>query len=96
MKSEICDDDTLANCKPQYLGAFPLPFASVLGSCNNYSSAVFMESETNECTQIVDLKTECESTLNPQFYTTRVKILGGQAAGSDIPEFTVTEVYELV
>ena len=50
MYSEICETTDKTNCKPQYLGTFPLPFANVYGMCNNYSSAAFMESETNECT----------------------------------------------
>ena len=95
MASEICDTNEPPNCQPQYLGAFPLPFANVYGMCNNYSSAAFMESESNECTQIVDLVTDCETMLNPQFYTTRVKVFGGQAQSSANPSLTVSEVYKL-
>jgi len=95
MYSEICDTSSPPVCKPQYLGAFPLPFASVYGMCNNYSSAAFMENESNECTQIVDLITDCENTLNPSFYTTRVQVFGGQAQSSDKVTMTVSDVYRL-
>ena len=95
MYSEICTSSDLTDCKPQYLNAFPLPFANVYGMCNNYSSAAFMESESNECTQIVDLVSDCEITLNPEFYTTRVKVSAGQAQSSDNPPMTITSVYKL-
>ena len=50
MYSKICETDALTECRERYLGTFPLPFANVYGMCNNYSSAHFMESESNECT----------------------------------------------
>ena len=95
MYTEICETTDQTECKPQFLGSFPLPFANVYGMCNRYSSANFMESETNECTQIVDLVTDCESTLNPEFYTTRVKFFAGQAQSSANPPLTIDAVYKL-
>lgn len=77
------------------MGAFPLPFANVYGMCNNYSSAAFMESESNECTQIVDLVADCAIILNPEFYTTLIKVFGGQAQGSSNPPLNIKEVYKL-
>ena len=73
MYSEICDgSEDPRTCTAQYLNAFPIPQQNIYGMCNNYASAIFMKSETSECTQIIDLVTECESTLNPEFYTSRL------------------------
>ena len=41
-----------------------------------------MESETNDCTQIVELVTECESVLNPKYYTSLVRVLEGGLTSS--------------
>ena len=38
------------SCTSQYLDAFPVPHPNIYGMCNNYASAGFMESETNDCT----------------------------------------------
>ena len=50
MRSAICDTNDPPECTSQYAEAFPLPNANIYGMCNNYSSAAFMESVTNECT----------------------------------------------
>ena len=96
MRSQICDTSEPPVCNSQYLDAFPVPHPNIYGMCNNYSSAVFMESTTNECTQIVDLATECESTLNPEYYTNRLRVLKGQLPRSaDELPVEITQVYKL-
>lgn len=96
MRSQICDTSEPPVCNSQYLDAFPVPHPNIYGMCNNYSSAVFMESTTNECTQIVDLATECESTLNPEYYTNRLRVLKGQLPRSaDELPVEITGVYKL-
>ena len=37
-----------------------------------------MESESAECTQVVDLQKECGTVLNPAYYTSRLKVFGGR------------------
>ena len=80
MKSRICIAD---ECTSHYLDAFPIPYPNIYGMCNNYSSAAFMESESNDCTQIVDLITDCETTLNTQYFTEYLNVLAGGAPSSD-------------
>ena len=82
MRSQICDEADPDVCSSQYLDAWPIPHANVYGMCNNFSSAAFMESETNDCTQIVELVTECESVLNPKYYTSLVRVLEGGLTSS--------------
>lgn len=63
--------------------------------CNNYSSAAFMESEANECTQILDLITDCETTLNAKFYTDYLRVLEGQALSSNQQTVQIKTAYQL-
>lgn len=81
MKARLCLGDPVT-CSNQYLGVFPMPTANIYGMCNNYSPAVFMESESNDCTQIVDLLTECTTTLNPLYHTDYLTVYYGKAASS--------------
>ena len=93
MYSQICI--TNSDCKSQFGDAFPIPQPNIYGMCNNYASASFMKSETNECTQIVDLVSECESTLNPEFYSSKIKVFAGQSDSSDLIPVTINNVYRL-
>ena len=93
MRSRICIN---GSCSSQYLGVFPMPLANVYGMCNNYSAASFMESESNDCTQIVDLETECDTTLNPLFWTEYLNIYYGRTLSSEYKPVTVTNIYKLV
>ena len=54
-----------------------------------------MESESNDCTQIVDLITDCETTLNMQYYTEYLRVLEGEASFSGKLKVTVGQVYKL-
>jgi len=77
------------------MDAFPIPQPNIYGMCNNYSSASFMKSETNECTQIVDIVSECTSTLNPEFYSSKILVFAGQSRSSDKLPITINNVYKL-
>ena len=48
---------------------FSFPQADIYGSCNNFYSPRFMENASSECTQSINLNEQCQSTLNPKFYT---------------------------
>ena len=93
MRSRIC---IAGKCTSQYLGVFPMPLANVYGMCNNYSAASFMESESNDCTQIVDLETECDTTLNPLFWTEYLNIYYGRTLSSEYKPVTVNTIFKLV
>lgn len=94
--SEVCSAEDPTVCTSQYLDAFPIPQSNIYGMCNNYSSAIFMKSEETECTQIVDLVSDCESTLNPQFYTSRLNVFAGKALSSDKLSVEIASLYKLV
>lgn len=49
-------------------GGFALPHANAYGACSNFAAATFMDAKATECTQTVDLLTECETVLNPAYY----------------------------
>ena len=52
-----------------------------------------MESEANDCTQIVDLITDCETTLNANYYTEYLRVLEGQALSSNQQTVQVQSAY---
>jgi hypothetical protein len=70
MKSYVKQDDQKQ--KSQYNNGFPFPKADMYGHCNMFNSAHFMMNDESECTQMVDLKTECESTLNAEYYSSKL------------------------
>lgn len=94
MKARLCLGDPV-KCHNQYLGVFPMPTSNIYGMCNNYSPAVFMESESNDCTQIVDLLTECTTTLNPLYHTDYLTVYFGKANSSVSKPVTVNSIYKL-
>ena len=75
--------------------AFVLPRANLYGICNSHASASFLDSASNECSQVVDLQTECETKLNPKTYTDFLKVYSGQATGSSKISVTTTESFSI-
>lgn len=72
-----------------------LPRANVYGICNDHASASFLDTASNECSQVVNLQTQCETTLNPKTYTDYLRVYSGQATGSQKIQVTTTETYSI-
>ena len=92
MKSFVTDaTDTV---KQQNYNGFPIPKPDSFGICSNFKSAHFMQDDHSSCTQMADVETECESLLNSEFYSSRLKYLLGQGGViSDAQRVEVTEIY---
>lgn len=92
MKSSITDFESLL--KSQYKDGFPMPKPDSFGICNNFDSAHFMQDDESSCTQLVDLQTECESVLNAEFYSSKLKYYPGKgAAGSSRRTVNTGKIY---
>lgn len=90
MKSSIEGEDL----KSQYKNGFPLPKPDSFGICNNYDSAHFMKDDESECTQLVDLETECLNVLNAEFYQSKLQYWEGKGAASTTKKsVTIGKIY---
>ena len=69
--------------KSQYNNGFPFPKPDLYGKCNMFNSAHFMMSDKSECTQMVDLETECTSLLNSDYYASKLWYYLGQQGNAD-------------
>ena len=56
-------------------GAFSIPMANIYGECNNAHAGRFMESQSTECSQVIDIDSACVGgALDPTYYTSRLEL----------------------
>ena len=54
---------------------FTLPLPDLNGICDNFKLPKFMESESSECIQTIDIQTQCGSLANSSTYISDVHLL---------------------
>ena len=80
------ETEYISHYRDAYRDAFPIPYPNIYGECNNFHSGRFMESQSTECAQVVNLSESCQTTLNPAYYTSRLQVYGGPGLlGGSVP-----------
>jgi hypothetical protein len=79
----------------QYFDILPIPRANLYGVCNNYFGAYFLESVDSTCSQAVNLQEQCETILNPIYFTENLKVLAGEAKNSDQITVEIQDIYDI-
>ena len=86
-----------SSSRTQYRDAFPFGRADSFGNCNNYGSVYFMQDDQSKCNQVAQLQktnSDCDTALNAEFYTKKVKVFPGIAATpSQVVPVTIDEVW---
>ena len=81
--------------EPKY-ASFTFPKIGSHGMCNNNYWASFMEDTSTECTQSVDLTSQCTGRLNPQNYQSYLKVFPGSDFTDDkrMIDVKLSAIYE--
>lgn len=96
MKTLVKGDGSTQSQRFQYGNGFPLPKPDSFGVCDNFKSAHFMLDDESSCMQMVDLETACATTLNAEFYSTKLQIMMGRRSSLiSNKDFTLGDVYSL-